>query len=142
MSAALSSVIAAALGASLQSREQDRTEFRASVRRAIESYIAENLADPSLSPETIAARFRLSRRTLYALFEDSPDSVSGTIRSLRLDRTARDLARPGRSSVLDVALRWGFNDPAHFSRLFKRRFGVSPRDFAATAEPYAERRRG
>jgi len=29
-------------------------------------------------------------------------------------------------SVSEVAYSWGFNDPAHFSRTFRSRFGISP----------------
>ncbi|WP_420852769.1 helix-turn-helix domain-containing protein [Salinicola acroporae] len=35
--------------------------------------------------------------------------------------------------MLAVVLRWGFNDASHFSRLFKHRFGICPREFAAGA---------
>jgi AraC-like DNA-binding protein len=31
-------------------------------------------------------------------------------------------------SVSEIAYHWGFNDAAHFSRTFKARFGMSPRD--------------
>ncbi|MCJ9728672.1 AraC family transcriptional regulator [Bradyrhizobium sp. PRIMUS42] len=31
--------------------------------------------------------------------------------------------------MTDVALRWGFNDLSHFSRSFRRRFGMSPREY-------------
>jgi AraC-like DNA-binding protein len=72
-------------------------------------------------------------RCSAALFEDAPESISGTIRSLRLERSARDLAQPHGPTIMEVALRWGFNDSSHFSRLFKRRFGVCPREFRAAA---------
>jgi AraC-like DNA-binding protein len=28
--------------------------------------------------------------------------------------------------VQEIAARWGFDDPGYFSRLFRRRFGISP----------------
>jgi AraC-like DNA-binding protein len=31
--------------------------------------------------------------------------------------------------VSDSAFSWGFNDAAHFSRAFKERFSVTPREF-------------
>jgi AraC-like DNA-binding protein len=34
--------------------------------------------------------------------------------------------------VAAVGARWGYPDPAHFSRLFKTSFGVSPRDYRAS----------
>ena len=32
-------------------------------------------------------------------------------------------------SVSDIAFSWGFNDAAHFSRAFKERFRVTPKEF-------------
>jgi AraC-like DNA-binding protein len=138
LSSALNCVVTATLGSTPETREQDRPSLQRAARSAVEGYIADHLADPSLSPHTIAARFRMSRRSLYSLFEASPLSVSGTIRTLRLDRSAHDLLRPNRPSILEVALRWGFSDLSHYSRLFKRRFGASPREFiAASRKPDA-----
>jgi AraC family transcriptional regulator, positive regulator of tynA and feaB len=133
LSSAFNSVVAVALGCSIEMREQNQRSSHGALRRAIENYIAENLADPALSPDALAVHFRISRRTLYSLFEDDPLSVSGTIRSLRLEHSARDLTRTDRPTVLEVALRWGFNDLSQYSRLFKKRFGLSPRAFAAAA---------
>lgn len=47
------------------------------------------------------------------------------ILALRLDRARRLLDQPG-ASLSDIALRTGFADQAHFTRLFKRHFGVTP----------------
>ena len=131
LSHALADVLAAALGAN--HAEHDPASLRSAARQAIERYIDEHLADPSLSPEGIAARFRMSRRYVYSLFEAQPQSVGGVIRARRLERCARELLLSERPSVFDVALKWGFNDPAHFSRLFKRQYGVPPRLYARSA---------
>ena len=45
--------------------------------------------------------------------------------SLRLDRARRLLDAPD-AALSDVALQTGFADQAHFTRFFKRRFGVTP----------------
>jgi AraC-like DNA-binding protein len=131
LSAALNGIITTALGATLEAQEQDRLPVRAAFRQAVETYIADHLMEPQLGPDFLAGRFRVSRRTLYGLFEEAPLSVSGLIRELRLQRSAHDLRSPGHRGILAVALRWGFNDASHFSRLFKQRFGISPRGFAA-----------
>ena len=46
----------------------------------------------------------------------------------RLDRAAEFLQMDAKSTVLDVALRCGFNDPGRFSRAFRERFGRLPRE--------------
>ncbi|WP_235619353.1 helix-turn-helix domain-containing protein [Embleya scabrispora] len=49
----------------------------------------------------------------------------------RLHECRRELGRTGRDTVkvATVAQRWGFANPAHFSRAFRAAFGVSPRDW-------------
>lgn len=133
LSAALNGIITTALGATLEAQERDRLPVRTAFRNAVETYIADHLMEPQLGPDLLAARFKVSRRTLYGLFEEAPLSVSGLIRELRLQRSAQDLRRVGHPGVLAVALRWGFNDASHFSRLFKQRFGICPRGFSADA---------
>lgn len=43
----------------------------------------------------------------------------------RLERAREDLERGG-STIAAVAQRWGFTDQSHFTRLFRRKFGVTP----------------
>jgi AraC family ethanolamine operon transcriptional activator len=48
-------------------------------------------------------------------------------RALRLNSVRRDLKRPGTgTAVLDVAARWGFWHPSHFSADYKRMFSELP----------------
>jgi AraC-like DNA-binding protein len=35
--------------------------------------------------------------------------------------------------VTEIAFRWGFKDSAHFSRSFKREFGISPSEVRRNA---------
>ncbi|GJE28639.1 helix-turn-helix domain-containing protein [Methylobacterium organophilum] len=128
----LIAVIAAALGSALEFENRDCTQSRLAVRRSIERFISDNLADPSLSPDKISAKFKISRRHLYMIFADDPSSISETIRKMRLDRCARDLTYYKNANVFDIALRWGFNEPSHFSRIFKRQFGMCPKDYASS----------
>lgn len=129
LSTALNSIIAAALGATLESLEVDRAPARDALREAVQTYINDHLTDPELGPDSISARFGVSRRTLYGLFEEADTSICGFIRERRLQQSARELLSAKHGNVLAIAVRWGFNDPSHYSRLFKSRFGVSPRDF-------------
>jgi AraC-like DNA-binding protein len=50
------------------------------------------------------------------------------IRSIRLKQAAKQLAAGGRS-VADVTYACGFSSAATFSTLFKKTFGISPRDY-------------
>ncbi len=130
LSTALNGIIATALGATVETQERDRVPVREAFRKAVETYITDHLTDPELGPDMIAARFRVSRRTLYGLFEEEALSVSGMIREQRLQRSACEIRNSHRPNILAIAMKSGFNDASHFSRLFKTRFGVAPRDFS------------
>ncbi|WP_460072108.1 AraC-like ligand-binding domain-containing protein [Streptomyces sp. YKOK-I1] len=98
----------------------------------VREHIDRHLADPGLSPASIAAAHHISVRYLHRLFEEEGVTVARLIRRLRLERCARDLRRrdSGAPTVSAVAQRWGFVDPAHFSRVFRAAYGRSPRDWA------------
>ncbi|MEV5576802.1 helix-turn-helix domain-containing protein [Spirillospora sp. NPDC052269] len=97
----------------------------------IHRYIDDNLADPTLSPQRVADAHQISLRFLYKLFQTQETTVAAHIRLRRLDRCRRDLADPGMAhrSVQRIALRWGFSDPSHFSKLFHKTHDLSPADY-------------
>jgi len=107
---------------------------RASNRHLVQrvrDYIDRHLGEPELSPEVIAGAHHISVRYLHRLFEGEGVTVARLIQQRRLAACAKELARPGRSAptVSAVAQRWGFVNPAHFSRTFRTAYGVSPREW-------------
>ena len=95
------------------------------------AYIEDNLADPGLNPQQIAAAQFISVRQLHALFSQDGTSVAAWIRARRLERCRGDLSdrRHDHLPVGAVAARHGLVDPAHFSRLFKAAYGEPPSEF-------------
>jgi len=96
----------------------------------IYSYINANLGSAELTPGTIAAAHYISTRHLHALFAEHDTTVSTVIRQRRLERCRTDLTDPALAdrTVAAIAARWGFVDAAHFSRVFKQAYGMSPRE--------------
>lgn len=117
--AAVTELIAVALGAQLGDARPAPDE---ALRDRIRGYIRVRLPERDLGPARIAAAHHISVRRLHKLFQDQPLTVSALIRTSRLDRCRAELAR-GDRTVAAVARRWGFADPAHFSRLFKTTYG-------------------
>jgi AraC-like DNA-binding protein len=105
-------------------RAAERSALRAEIRR----HVRDHLQDAELGPNNIARAFSMSVRALHALFEDGDESVAVMVRNERLQRCYEDLQRHNGGSVTDIAFRWGFCDAAHFSRVFRRKFGETPSD--------------
>jgi len=101
---------------------------RENLRERIKQHVMRHLADPDLSVEQIARALNVSRRHLYNAFADEPDGVAGFVLARRIDacRLAFDDPRLAERSITEVALAFGFSNPAHFSRVFRNQTGVSP----------------
>ncbi|GAA4794209.1 helix-turn-helix domain-containing protein [Streptomyces ziwulingensis] len=97
----------------------------------VREHINAHLADPALSPESVARAHHISVRYLHRLFEEEGVTVSRFIRQRRLEECARELARRGRTAptVSSIAQRWGFVNPTHFSRVFRGAYGLPPREW-------------
>lgn len=106
------------------------TRIDAQLARA-RRYIASRIEDPELTPDTVAAGLRVSRRTLYAWFEPVGQSPGAFIQQTRLDRCRRALLDTGNRdrTITRIAFDNGFSDMAHFSRLFKATYGTGPREY-------------
>jgi AraC-like DNA-binding protein len=122
------------LGAALtQHRESSDIGPRTSLYRRLTSFIEEQLADPNLSPAMIAQKHHISPRYLHLIFSEHGTTVGTWIRSRRLAKCRAELANLRKDrSVTEIAMDWGFNDVAHFSRSFSSAFGISPREFRRT----------
>ncbi len=104
------------------------TDQPADVLSRVFKHIEQHLEDPQLTPSRIAAAFGITPRYLHMLFAQTGGTLSAYIRSRRLACVRRDLVDPrlAHFSVTDIALRWGFSDSAHASRVFRRSFGIAP----------------
>ena len=98
--------------------------------QSLKSYIASRLDDPDLSPEIIAKGNRISVRYLHYLFKGTGISVSEWVRDQRLKRSHQKLTsvKFDDDSIADIAFSLGFNSSSHFTHLFKKKFGMPPRD--------------
>ncbi|MEU3183903.1 helix-turn-helix domain-containing protein [Streptomyces sp. NPDC006923] len=96
----------------------------------IQAYIDRHLADPDLTPHTIARAHHISLRQLHRLFESEDATVGRWVQRRRLEECERELGRraSGRP-IAAVAHRWGFTSAAHFSRVFRDAYGMSPREW-------------
>ncbi|MFN8898070.1 MAG: helix-turn-helix domain-containing protein [Pseudomonadota bacterium] len=104
---------------------------REALRERIKQHVAQHLADPGLTVDAIARALNVSRRQLYNAFAEEADGVAGYILARRLEACRQALANrhaPQRS-ITDIALGHGFQNMAHFSRVFRAHLGVAPSDY-------------
>ncbi len=101
----------------------------------INAFIDHHLSEPDLTPAAIAAHHHISVRLLHAVFQEEPETVGATIRRRRLERSRTDLGDPRlrHRTIGDIAGRWGFRNPATFSRTFRETYGVSPSEVRTAA---------
>lgn len=120
-------ILSSCLGRSFPTAQTHSTNLRGRIATFIEA----NLTDPALTPSDIAAEAHISVRHLHRLFESQGRSVSDWIRERRLEQCRAALSDPcmENKSITEIAFSWGFSDSAHFSRSFRRSFGISPRQF-------------
>ncbi|MDO0913114.1 helix-turn-helix domain-containing protein [Streptomyces sp. DT2A-34] len=105
--------------------------------RRIQLYILDHLDDRRLTPDQVAAAHHISTRYLHRLFQGQELTVAAWIKAQRLERCRRDLADPAlrHLPVHTIGARWGFAQPADFSRAFRAAYGVTPTGLRAGALP-------
>ncbi len=107
----------------------DEVSWRA---RAALAFIDSELSDPSLTASRVAQIQGISRRRLDEILLNTVGvSVTAQIWMRRLQQAATDLLDPryGGRTVTQIAFGVGFEDAAHFTRAFKRRYHCTPRDW-------------
>jgi AraC family transcriptional activator of tynA and feaB len=91
-----------------------------------QAFIREHLRDPDLSIDQISAALGCTKRYLHMLFSDRGTTVSDYIWHARLQNCRHELETHAGKTVTDVAFSWGFSSSSHFSRVFRKYFGIVP----------------
>jgi signal transduction histidine kinase/DNA-binding response OmpR family regulator len=91
--------------------------------------VIEHLEEADFDVEHLEQAMDMSKMQLYRKLK-MLTSLAGNefIRSIRLQQ-ARLLLEKGSLNVSEVAYQVGFNDPAYFTRAFKKQYGHSPKTF-------------
>ncbi|WP_019998394.1 AraC family transcriptional regulator [Aureimonas ureilytica] len=124
-----STLLSVGLSVAGRGKVEDPAGVLALTLSSIRAHIENNLADPALSIDSISRHFGLSRSALYRIFEPL-GGIADYIRDRRLERAALRLASVGmgRGAVARLGLACGFPSEASFSRAFRNRYGLTPRE--------------
>lgn len=97
-------------------------------------FLDSHLSDVELQPSRIASAIKVSTGHLHAVMRSHGTSIGKLLMDRRLEKSRRDLLDPELRShtIAQIAMDWGFSDYAHFSKAFKKRFGVTPRALRMT----------
>lgn len=123
-------LVASALGELDSGPQGPGREARHLLIQRVLRFVEDNLFGDQLSCEHVARALGISERYLRKLFADREYSLSEWIWHRRLEEARRKLLdrRSAQLSVTSIAYDCGFKDTAHFSRAFRAKYGMTPRD--------------
>lgn len=95
----------------------------------IMAFINDNLDDTDISNENLADNVGISRVHLHRKMKElTGQTPHDFIRSIRLKKASQLLKR-GDISITEVVYACGFGSTASFSTIFKKQYGVAPREY-------------
>jgi AraC-like DNA-binding protein len=118
----------------LVTRDADNVPGRmaplAALKERIVDYVDSRIGKGSLSLDDIARKMGCSRRYLHRAFETEDTTLERFVWERRLEASRKALLAPENDdrSISEIAFACGFNSSAHFSRAFKSRYGLVPRE--------------
>ncbi len=137
----LVNLLGSVLAACAEARHPQASRMEVFHKERIRTFVQAQLSNSELDIPLISRSIGLSPRYIHRLFANEPLHLMQWVWAQRLEHCYRDLVADGgnRRSIGDIAFSWGFNDPAHFSRVFRKHFGMTPREVRAAArQPVAQ----
>lgn len=123
--------LVASAHAVLPQAQPDRSSLATAHRIRILNFIEAHLGDPDLTPMRVARACKITPRYLHHLFSNGKETVARYILRRRLEECSRALTVPSQRgrTLTAIAFDHGFNSPTHFGRVFRARFGCTPREY-------------
>ena len=114
-------------------REQGSLSNPLKLNGRLFQFVDSHISEPTLGPSEVASALGISVRHVHRIFSASGMTIGDYIRLRRLEQCRDDLANPRfeQKTITEIAFCRGFSDAAHFSHLFRKKYGVSARRFRA-----------
>jgi AraC-like DNA-binding protein len=135
LSNALVGLLASVVGALPESLRVMPSRLEAFHKARIKKFVREHLRDAGLDVDVVSRAVCLSPRYIHKLFSSEPQRLMKWVWAERIEGACRELEKTAlrRKAIRQIAFSWGFSDPAHFSRSFRKRYGVSPIEYRWSA---------
>ena len=98
------------------------------LRQKMNEWINIKLHEGPIRVSELAAAHNVSPRTVHRAFATGGDTMTSVVRVRRLNAVRQDVIGT-RMTMTAIAHRWGYYDPSHLAREFRRQFGLSPADY-------------
>jgi AraC-like DNA-binding protein len=107
--------------------------FEDSLLQKATQVVIENMSNPEFDVEDLEKSLDMSKMQLYRKLKNLTSFAGNEfIRSIRL-REAKSLLESSNFNISEIAYQVGFNDPAYFTRTFKKQYGKSPKEFQSNS---------
>ncbi len=129
-SASLVSIYAQLIIATIETMVSTDVSFTDIVRQITDT-VLKNYPDPGFDLNDYLASFSFSTEYLKKIFKHEIGMTPRQfLTETRLNNAAKMLGSHGANlNISEIARQCGYNDPLYFSKLFKRKFGVSPKNY-------------
>ena len=108
---------------------QEKTSS-ATLANDIQHLINENLSNPKLSLSFISEKLSYNEKYISLIFKKNFNTtIQNYIEDVRMNN-AYNLIESGITSVKEMAKFCGYKDPLYFSKVFKKKIGLSPSEFS------------
>ena len=95
-------------------------------------YIHKSCTDPNMSLKLISDVYKISKSHLARVFKEAYGvSVGDYINFARLDKSI-ELLKNSSFSIRDIIEKTGFSNESNYYKLFKKRFGITPKEYRLT----------
>jgi AraC-like DNA-binding protein len=118
-------ILAVAAEVELTKRINESSRAGALLNR-IKQFMLDRLEDTELDVQTISSALHVGPRTVQRLFAAEGTTTMRWLWEQRIAASQRALINGELRRVTDAAIRFGFTNFSHFSKVFKATYGISP----------------
>lgn len=115
----------------MNAKDKSRQEYTARINRVID-YIEEHLNE-AITLDKIAQIACFSPFHFHRIFSAlTKETINAFVQRIRIEKAAQQLRNDRNVSISEIAFYYGFGSAAHFSRTFRKYFGMTAKEFRET----------